>query len=306
MTYYFFSFGRYMPFIKKLSFYGVMLLTFYVQGSKAQTNIPLYPDNQILFAKEGTEIPRLTVYKPAKMKSDIAVIVCSGGSYGGRANDWEGIPACKTLNDAGITAFLLDYRVPNPTRMQHKEIVPLTDAQRAIQYVREHAAEYKVDAAKVGIMGFSAGGHLVTTVGTHFGKTALDNPQSTSLKPAFVIAVYPVVSFADSLTHWDSRNNLIGPDITSAEIKEYSNELQVTVDTPPFFLVSALDDNVVKVENSLYLEAALRQCEVPVELYLYAKGGHGFGVNNKTVSKQWTAPCMKWILSNKWKISNNK
>lgn len=306
MIHSFFVFGSYKPFIKRFSFCGAMLLAFFVEDSRAQTSFPLYPDNQVLFAKEGTEIPRLTVYKPAKIKSDIAVIVCSGGSYGGRANDWEGIPACKTLNEAGITAFLLDYRVPSPVRMERKEIVPLTDAQRAIQYIREHAGEYKVDPAKVGIMGFSAGGHLVTTVGTHFDKTALDNPQRTSLKPAFVVAVYPVVSFADSLTHGESRNNLIGPDITPGEIEEYSNELQVTVNSPPFFLVSALDDEVVKAENSLYLEAALRQCEVPVELFLYAKGGHGFGVNNKTASKQWTAPCMKWILSNKWEIDKNK
>ncbi|ANH81838.1 hypothetical protein A8C56_13385 [Niabella ginsenosidivorans] len=267
----------------------------------SQTIVPLYPDGKILYAREGTEIPKLTVYQPSKKKSDIAVIVCSGGSYGGRANDWEGIPACKKLNEAGITAFLLDYRVPNADRMEHKEIVPLTDAQKAIQYVREHAALYKINPAKTGIMGFSAGGHLVTTAATHFMKTDLENPGHTSLRPDFVIAVYPVVSFADSLTHLESRDHLIGPDITPEKIKEYSNELQVTGQTPPMFLVAAIDDNAVKVENSLYLEAALRQHRIPVRMFLYARGGHGFGVDHiKNVAVQWTEPCFRWILSEDW------
>lgn len=303
MMYWFLNSLKNNVLIRCVSLLSVIFLLFCGKTSEGQTSIPLYRGNKIIFAKEGTEVPRITVYKPAKKESDIAVVVCSGGSYGGRANDWEGIPACKKLNEAGITAFLLDYRVPNAARMERKEIVPLTDAQRAIQYVREHAKEYKIDAAKLGIMGFSAGGHLVTTVETHFDKTVLTNPRNTSLRPAFVVAVYPVVSFADSLTHRDSRNNLIGPDITPEEIKEYSNELQVTTNTPPTFIVSAIDDKVVKVENSLYLEAALRQHEVPVELFLYAQGGHGFGVNNKTTVKQWTEPCIKWILSNQWKIN---
>ncbi|MDE1192089.1 MAG: alpha/beta hydrolase [Arachidicoccus sp.] len=266
----------------------------------AQKVIPLYDANKIPFAKEGTEIPRLTCYIPEHKGSDIAVIVCSGGSYGGRANNVEGIPACKKLNEAGITAFLLDYRVPNASKMEHKEIVPFTDAQKAIEYVRENAKQYAINPHKLGIMGFSAGGHLVTTVETHFDTTALANPKNINFRPDFVVAVYPVVSFADSLTHLQSRNNLIGPDITFDNIKKYSNELQVTAKTPPTFIVAAVDDNVVKVENSLYLEAALRQHRVPVRMFLYAKGGHGFGINNKTAIVQWTEPCIKWIRSEKW------
>jgi acetyl esterase/lipase len=287
--------------IARLFIISVVFLLSVATESRSQEKIALYPDNNIPFARPGTEIPKLTVYHPAQKKSDIAVIVCSGGSYGGRANDWEGIPACKKLNEAGITAFLLDYRVPRSETMERKEIVPLTDAQRALQYVKENAKTYKINPAKVGIMGFSAGGHLVTTVATHFNKTVLKNPKKTSLRPDFLIAVYPVVSFADSLTHWDSRNNLIGPDITPERIKEYSNELQVTENTPPTFLVSAIDDEVVKVQNSLYFEAALRQHRVPVKIFLYARGGHGFGVDHiKDVAVQWTEPCFKWILSEKW------
>ncbi|UPK72439.1 alpha/beta hydrolase [Chitinophaga filiformis] len=280
---------------------GLTVLFFSYQHMMAQQSMPLYPANQIPFAKENTEQPKITVYVPQKKKSDVAVIVCSGGAYGGRANDVEGIPACRKLNEAGITAFLLDYRVPDASRMTEKEIVPLTDVQATIMYVRSHAKQYGIKPDKVGIMGFSAGGHLVTTVETHFNQTRLDNPGHISLRPDFVVAVYPVVSFADSLTHIGSRRNLIGPDITPEKIREYSNELQVTEETPPTFLVSAIDDDVVKVENSLYLEAALRQHHVPVKMFLYAKGGHGFGVNNRTASAQWTEPCIRWILSGKWK-----
>ncbi|MDD7885145.1 alpha/beta hydrolase [Flavivirga sp. 57AJ16] len=267
---------------------------------RAQEPIWLYPQDEILFAKEGSEIPRLTYYLPENKKNDIAVIVCSGGSYVGRANNVEGIPACKELNKMGITAFLLDYRLPNASRMAHKEIVPLSDAQKALEYVRKHSKAYNINPNKVGIMGFSAGGHLVTTVATHFNQTALENPENINLRPDFVVAVYPVVSFADNLTHLESRMHLIGADMTPEKIKEFSNELQVTKDTPPTFIVSAIDDDVVKVENSLYFNAALRQHKVPVELFLYAEGGHGFGVFNKTAKVQWTSPCFNWILSETW------
>lgn len=184
-----------------------------------QEIIALYPEGQVPFAKNSAEPPKLTVFKPEKnLARGTAVIVCSGGSYGGRANRVEGIPACKKLMEAGITAFLLDYRLPKAELMDRKEIVPLTDAQRAIQYVRENAKKYKVDASRLGIMGFSAGGHLASTVGTHFEKSELDNPKGTSLRPDFMVLVYPVISFADSLTHKTSRMNLIGPELTNDNI----------------------------------------------------------------------------------------
>jgi acetyl esterase/lipase len=265
--------------------------------AKAQDVVNLYPDGKIPFAKEKTEVPTLTLYTPKKdLSHGTVVIVCSGGSYSGRANGWEGIPACKKLQEAGITSFLLDYRVPKAESMEHKELVPLTDAQRAIQYVRENAQKYKVDPKRLGIMGFSAGGHLVSTVGTHFTKSSLENPGSTSLRPDFMVLVYPVISFADSLTHGGSRMNLIGPEITPEKIREYSNELQVTDDTPPTYLTSGMDDKVVKVENSLYFAAALKQHHVPVELFLYEKGAHGYGVDNKQAKVQWIDDCIRWVL----------
>ncbi len=285
----------------------VLLVALFAHASFAQQEIRLYPPNQIPFAKPGTEEPRLTVFMPAVKKTDIAVIVCSGGSYGGRANDWEGIPACKKLNEAGITAFLLDYRLPDAAKMDQKQLVPLTDVQSAIVFVREHAKRYGVNAGKTGLMGFSAGGHLVTTAGTHFDTAVIRYSKNISVRPDFVIAVYPVVSFADSLTHKDSRNNLIGPHLTAENIRTYSNEWHVTGRTPPFFLVSALDDEAVPVGNSLYFSAALRQHRIPTEIFLYAKGGHGFGVDHiKNIAVQWTEPCFKWLLSEPWNAPNKK
>lgn len=268
----------------------------YAAISWAQDVIPLYETGKIPFAKENTEVPTLTVYAPQQRSSNgIAVIVCSGGGYGGRANSVEGTPAAKKLAEAGILAFLLDYRLPDSTKMYNKELVPLTDAQRAIQYVREHAKQYKLNPAKIGIMGFSAGGHLVSTVGTHFSKTMLDNPAHTSLRPDFLVLVYPVISFADSLTHIGSRRRLIGPDLSLEKIREYSNELQVTDDTPPTYLTSGMDDQLVRVENSLYFQAALLQHHVPVRLFLYAQGDHGFGIYNIKAKVQWIDDCIDWI-----------
>lgn len=244
-----------------------------------------------------TVMPTLTVFAPPPGSAKgIGVIVCSGGSYSQVADGWEGIPACKKLAAAGITAFLLHYRVPRSDMMVNKELGPQQDAQTAIKYVREHSAEYGIDKSRLGMMGFSAGGHLVSTAGTHYDSCYIDNENNTSLRPDFLVLVYPVISFADSLTHAESRANLVGPVITSDKIYEYSNELQVTAQTPPVFITHAVDDDLVKVENSLLFAAALEQQQVPVKLFLYSKGGHGFGVKNKTAPVQWIDACISWIL----------
>ncbi|MBB5439687.1 acetyl esterase/lipase [Pedobacter sp. AK017] len=288
--------------MNKLHYLTATLFCLLAIGLRAQEVIPLYPDGQIPFAKEGGEMPKLTVFQPARnLAKGTAVIVCSGGSYGGRANRVEGIPACNKLMEAGITAFLLDYRLPKAERMERKEIVPLTDAQRAIQYLREHAGQYKIDPSRLGIMGFSAGGHLVSTVGARFAESELYNPKSTSLRPDFMVLVYPVISFADSLTHKVSRMNLLGPEITAEEIRAYSNELQVTMQTPPSYLSSGMDDKIVDVRNSLYFSAALRQYRIPVELFLYEKGRHGYGVNNTQAQVQWMDDCIQWIKKERYK-----
>lgn len=268
----------------------------------SQEVVPLYPDGKVPFAKAGGETPKLTIFRPEKDQSKgTAVIVCSGGAYGGRANSVEGAPACRKLVEQGITAILLDYRVPRADKMDNKEIVPLTDAQRAILYVRENAKKLKINPDKLGVMGFSAGGHLVSTVGTKFQSTKLDNPKNISLRPDFLVLVYPVISFADSLTHIDSRKNLIGPEITKERIIEYSSELQVSENTPPTYLTSGMDDKIVDVKNTLFFAAALKQHRVRVEVFLYEKGYHGYGVNNRQAKVQWIDDCIDWIKSERYK-----
>lgn len=283
----------------------IIFILLIVAGSlaaRSQEVVPLYPDGNVPFAKPNGMTPKLTIYRPAKdLTKGTAVIVCSGGAYGGRANSVEGTPACQKLIEHGITAILLDYRVPNADKMDSKEMVPLTDAQRAIQYVRENARKLKVNPNKIGIMGFSAGGHLVSMVGTKFQSTKLDNPMNTSLRPDFQILVYPVISFADSLTHIDSRKNLIDPEITKEKIAEYSSELQVSDSTPPTYLTSGMDDRIVDVKNTLYFAAALKQHHVSVELFLYEKGYHGYGVNNRQAKVQWIDDCIEWIKSERYK-----
>lgn len=249
-----------------------------------------------------TIMPTLTLFAPAKDKANgTVVIVCSGGSYRNVADAQEGFPAALQLAAAGITAFVLHYRVPRSDLMVNKTTGPSQDVQKAIQYVREHASTYHIKADRVGIMGFSAGGHLVSTVGTHPEDIYIDNPKRTDLQPNFMVLVYPVISFADSLTHQLSRQNLIGPDISQEKVEKYSNELHVNSKTPPTYIVHAVDDEVVKVENTLYFYAALKQAGVSSDIFLYAKGGHGFGIQNKTAQSQWIGPCINWIIGNEWK-----
>lgn len=244
--------------------------------------------------------PTLTVFLPSVKKANgSAVIICPGGAYKVITKDIEGENVAKRLSEAGVAAFVLKYRIPNDLTMVDKSIGPLQDVQRAIEVVRENAKKWHIDTNKVGIMGFSAGGHLASTAGTHFQKSYIDNPKHTNLRPAFMILIYPVISFADSLTHLQSRSQLIGPDITLEKIREYSNELQVTSQTPPTFISHAIDDKDVPVANSLYFIAALQQNHVPVEVFLYAKGGHGFFHMNPN-GVQWIDNCIKWLKKKSW------
>jgi acetyl esterase/lipase len=239
--------------------------------------------------------PELTIYLPAKEKNTgMAVIICPGGGYSGVAIDHEGHAIAKRLQANGIAGFVLKYRMPNSDLVLNKEFVPLMDAQRAIQIVRENAKKYGVNPKKIGIMGSSAGGHLASTAGTHYNKEQVNNPLKTSLRPDFMILNYPVISFADSLTHGGSRSNLL-PAITPEKIREYSNELQVDSKTPPAFVTHAVDDNVVKVQNSILFIAALQKNKVPVESFFYANGGHGYGIVNPTSNVQWIDACLKWM-----------
>jgi acetyl esterase/lipase len=228
------------------------------------------------------------------------VIVCPGGGYSHLAMGHEGVEVAERLNELGVAAFVLKYRLPSDETMVHKEIGPIQDAQRAIQLVRQRAGEWGVEPGHVGIMGFSAGGHLASTAGTHFSQAYIDNKDNTSLRPDFMILLYPVISFSDSIGHRGSRDCLIGKNPDPATILEYSNELQVTELTPPAFIVQAEDDRTVPAANSLYFYEALLHKKVPAELHIYPKGGHGFGLHNATTKDQWLDRLKNWMDANGW------
>jgi acetyl esterase/lipase len=245
----------------------------------------------------GVTKPTLEVYLPEKEKaSGTAVIIIPGGGYGVVVYQGEGVSTAKQFAKNGIAAFVLKYRLPDDSTMQDKTIGPLQDAQQAIKLVRENAARWGVEVNKVGIIGFSAGGHLASTAATHFQKPFIENQNKTSLRPDFQIVVYPVISMQDSLTHRDSRSNLLGKSPSKEIINQYSNELQVTENTPPTYITHAADDNVVDVDNSIKYFEALRHKKVPVEMHIYPKGGHGFIFRQP----DWIDPLFAWMKGNKW------
>jgi acetyl esterase/lipase len=241
-------------------------------------------------------VPSITMYRPVQ-QNGMAVIICPGGSYAILAWNKEGTKVADEFNKWGITAFVLRYRLPDDTTMIDKSIAPLQDAQEAIRLVRSNAVEWGIDRNKVGIMGFSAGGHLASTAATHFTfKADPKNTDTTSVRPDFAILIYPVISFDTSFGHMGSRNKLIGTGPAAASTAFFSNELQVTTATPPIFLVSAGDDKTVPVENSIRFYQACIRNNVPVEMHLYPKGGHGFGMNNITTTDSWMERLRNWLL----------
>ena len=286
----------------------------------AQQELPLYGNEPIPNLKPGPDResvdttfnpvrysfslvsrPMLQVFQPpAGHGTGAAVVICPGGGYLHLAFTHEGTDVARMLNEWGITAFVLKYRLPNDESMIDKTIGPLQDAQRAIQLVRQRAAAWGLDPAKVGILGFSAGGHLASTAGTHFNEAVIDNPGKVSLRPDFMILLYPVISFEDSIAHRGSRDNLIGLHPDAALVRKFSNELQVTAQTPPTFLVHAGDDKVVPVANSLHFYEALQANGVPAEMHIYPKGGHGFGLNNPTTTDRWTDRLRGWLVDGGW------
>lgn len=268
-------------------------------------------NNKIEILK-GVAKPTLFVYLPDPAKATgSAVIICPGGGYQILAMSHEGYDIAKKLNEEGIAAFVLKYRLPRKETMKDKSIGPLQDAQRAIQLVRENAKQWNVNPNKIGIMGSSAGGHLASTAGTHFQTVKIDNPNNTSLRPDFMILNYPVISFSDSLTHNGSRINLIGSKTSAAiingstkykelgmaeeDVINYSNELQVTSKTPPTFITAPLTDKTVPVGNTFAFVAALQQNKVPVETFIYSIGAHGYGMYNPASKEQWIDACLLWI-----------
>ena len=243
--------------------------------------------------------PSLTVYLPsAETANGTAVIICPGGGYFFENSIPEGQLIAETFIKHGITAFVLKYRLPSDSIMPDKSIGPLQDAQQAIKLVRERAKEWNIDSGKIGIMGFSAGGHLAATAATHFNKAFIPNKEGTSLRPDFAILVYPVISFTENLMHKGSRDLLLGAKPSGEQIKLFSNEQQVTEKTPPTWLTHTGDDTLVPVENSIQFYEALIKNKVPAEMHIYPKGGHGFVLFQPT--EEWMQPLLAWMKKSGW------
>ena len=225
-----------------------------------------------------------------------AIVICPGGGYSHLAIDHEGVKIAEWFNNLGINAFVLKYRMPNDSIMADKSIGPLQDAQEAIRIVRRNAATWGTNPAKIGVMGFSAGGHLAATVSTRYADKVYVPADTTSARPDFSILVYPVISMDATITHMGSRENLLGLSASKELLKSFSLEEQVTTLTPPAFLVHALDDGAVSPENSIRYALALRKAGIPVEVHLYEKGGHGFGLGRNVGTETfWPDACVRWL-----------
>ncbi len=233
----------------------------------------------------------ITVYRAAQ-PNGTAVVICPGGGYGGLAVQPEGHGIAAWLNKHGVTGVVLEYRMP-----AGRHAVPLLDAQRAIRTVRANAKAWNIDPARIGIIGFSAGGHLASTAETHFdaGKPeATDTVEQVSCRPDFAILIYPVISMGE-LTHGGSRSNLLGKDPSAELIELYSNEKQVTDKTPPTFLAHPLDDTVVASANSKMFYDALQAHKVPSQYLELASGGHGLNGYKGPMWDAWQKQSLEWL-----------
>jgi len=247
-------------------------------------------------------IPTLSVFLPKEIKQNqTAVIILPGGGYGHLAIDKEGTKVAEWLNSLGIAAFVLKYRLPSNLIMTNKVVGPLQDAQEAVRIVRLNATIWNIDPNKIGIMGFSAGGHLASTLSTHYDDRVYETSSKLSARPDFSLLIYPVISMQNDVTHKGSQINLLGENPSQQDIDLYSNEKKVTPQTPPAFLVHATDDGAVMAENSVNYYLALKKNGVSAELHLYEKGGHGFGLGVNDTSKFWTKACEEWLKSNGYK-----
>jgi len=250
-------------------------------------------ENNIMQVSE----PTLSIFFPNKEKANgTAVIICPGGGYSFLSFENEGYQVASWLNDLGITAFILKYRLPNDAIMKDKSIAPLQDAQRAMRLIRSQAQKWNINPEKIGVMGFSAGGHLAASLATHFDEKLYAPDDSLSSRPDFSILVYPVITMKDEYAHQGSKRNLLGNIPDKNLVVHFSNELWVTANTPPTFLVHAADDKTVPVENSMMYFSSLKNNDVPCELHIYQKGGHGFALKpSESTETSWTKACELWM-----------
>ncbi|WP_341227427.1 alpha/beta hydrolase [uncultured Arcticibacterium sp.] len=243
--------------------------------------------------------PTLEVYSPKKSNNKkAAVIICPGGGYAMESYRKEGTEIAKEFNRKGITAFILKYRLPSDSIMHDTSIGPLQDAQQAIKTVRERAAEWNIAPNNIGIMGFSAGGHLASTAGTHFNKSYIPNPNNTSLRPDFMILIYPVISMQNGLAHGGSKRLLLGEKPSQEKLDLFSNDQQINENTPPTWLTHTGDDTLVPVANSLRFYENLVKHQIPAEMHLFPKGDHGFVLS--IPPSEWMQPLFQWMQKSEY------
>jgi acetyl esterase/lipase len=243
--------------------------------------------------------PLIFVYLPPKEEATgTAVLICPGGGYSALAFNHEGNAIAKWLNDNGIAGIILKYRLPSDLIMKNKSVGPLQDAQEAMRIIRRNAISWNINPRKIGVIGFSAGGHLASTLSTHFAEKVYDVKDTTSARPDFSILIYPVISFDASFAHAGSRRNLIGDNPSEEAIRRFSNELQITEKTPSAFLVHSGDDSGVPVKNSIVYYEGLQKYGIPSELHIFQKGGHGYGLSvNSGTQSAWPELCLRWLKS---------
>ena len=241
--------------------------------------------------------PTISVFlPPSESSTGAAVLIFPGGGYGVLAFDYEGTDIARWLNKNGIAGIVLKYRLPSDQIMKDKSVAPLQDAQEAIRIIRRSAGEWKINPGRIGVMGFSAGGHLASTLSTHYSEKVYEAKDTTSARPDFSLLIYPVITFDSSFTHAGSRKNLIGDNPSKDVVRSFSNELMINKNTPPAFLVHAADDKVVPVKNSLVYFENLVKNNIPAEIHVFQKGGHGFGMAvNKGTESSWPDLCLRWL-----------
>jgi len=292
----------------------ILIMSFEILFSQ-DTIIPLWPGTTPNHLEtEETEIqtktdvlriskvqqPDIAVYLPSKANSiGKGMLIFPGGGYGVLAYDWEGTDIAKWLNSKGIAAFVVKYRLPDSRSLIDPHEVPLIDAQRALRIVRGTHEKWNVDPDSIGIIGFSAGGHLASTLGTHFDQKTYapsDSLDSLSARPDFMVLMYPVITFTSAAVHKGSREALLGHNPDPEMLNHYSTELQISRETPPTLLVHATDDTGVPVENSLLFYKGLKEKGVPATLHIYAKGGHGFSLaTGDAYLHSWTDRVISWL-----------
>jgi len=295
------------------AFLALIVAASTVSAAENPKTFPLWPGGApgALGTETGDEnspgdVPTLTVYPAAAEKANGAsLVICPGGGYGFLATEHEGKEVAEWAQSLGLTAFVLKYRIFKANKPYHHPRM-LEDAQRAIRTVRSRAAEWKLDPARVAVIGFSAGGHLASTVATHFdsGKHDSTDPiDQQSCRPDLAILIYPVVALATPYGHTGSLKNLLGDSPSAALVESLSNERQVTPETPPTFLAHTNADAGVPAENSLLFALALRKAKVPVELHLFEKGQHGLGLGTgwkgriapDEAFQAWPKLCATWL-----------